>query len=72
MSDRYKHQQLRIGLVSPQQIGDWATKRLPANGNFLVYKNLNLCLWKLSSNRNKKEDPKFCEQCGVDFADSRI
>nr|YP_009708639.1 RNA polymerase beta' subunit [Elytranthe albida]QEV86248.1 RNA polymerase beta' subunit [Elytranthe albida] len=29
MIDRYKHQQLRIGLVSPQQISAWANKILP-------------------------------------------
>nr|WVK97290.1 RNA polymerase beta' subunit [Erodium stephanianum] len=29
MIDRYKHQQLRIGLVSPQQISAWANKTLP-------------------------------------------
>ncbi|MCD7459584.1 hypothetical protein HAX54_041385 [Datura stramonium] len=27
----------------------------------------NLCLWKLSRPEMKKEDPKFCEQCGVEF-----
>ena len=29
MIDRYKHQQLRIGLVSPEQISAWANKILP-------------------------------------------
>nr|YP_009859790.1 RpoC1 [Silene kiusiana]AWX05917.1 RpoC1 [Silene kiusiana] len=29
MIDQYKHQQLRIGLVSPKQISAWATKILP-------------------------------------------
>nr|YP_009300107.1 RNA polymerase beta [Pelargonium transvaalense]AJC00022.1 RNA polymerase beta [Pelargonium transvaalense]AKF43456.1 RNA polymerase beta' subunit [Pelargonium transvaalense] len=29
MIDQYKHQQLRIGLVSPQQISAWANKTLP-------------------------------------------
>lgn len=29
MIDRYKHQQLRIGLVSPHQISAWAKKTLP-------------------------------------------
>nr|AMC32328.1 RNA polymerase beta' subunit [Euphorbia marginata] len=99
MIDRYKHQQLRIGSVSPQQISTWANKILPngeivgevtkpytfhyktnkpekdglfcerifgpiksgicACGNFRVIKN-------------EKEDRKFCEQCGVEFVDSRI
>ncbi|KAH0680895.1 hypothetical protein KY284_021980 [Solanum tuberosum] len=34
MIDRYKHQQLRIGSVSPQQISAWATKILP-NGEIV-------------------------------------
>ena len=34
MIDRYKHQQLRIGLVSPQQISAWATKIIP-NGEIV-------------------------------------
>uniref|UniRef100_UPI00315DA208 RNA polymerase beta' subunit n=1 Tax=Pyrola atropurpurea TaxID=642525 RepID=UPI00315DA208 len=34
MIDRYKHQQLRIGSVSPQQISDWANKILP-NGEIV-------------------------------------
>ena len=29
MIDQYKHQQLQIGLVSPQQIKAWANKILP-------------------------------------------
>ena len=29
MIDQYKHQQLQIGLVSPQQIKAWANKNLP-------------------------------------------
>ena len=34
MIDRYKHQQLRIGSVSPQQISAWAKKILP-NGEII-------------------------------------
>ena len=34
MIDRYKHQQLRIGPVSPQQIRAWANKILP-NGEIV-------------------------------------
>nr|YP_003934052.1 RNA polymerase beta [Geranium palmatum]ACH47349.1 RNA polymerase beta [Geranium palmatum]ADJ66351.1 RNA polymerase beta [Geranium palmatum] len=34
MIDRYKHQQLQIGLVSPQQISTWANKTLP-NGEIV-------------------------------------
>ncbi|KAF1855888.1 hypothetical protein Lal_00033200 [Lupinus albus] len=34
MIDQYKHQQLRIGLVSPQQISSWAKKILP-NGEIV-------------------------------------
>ena len=34
MVDWYKHQQLRIGFVSPQQIRAWAQKMLP-NGEIV-------------------------------------
>ena len=34
MIDRYTHQQLRIGLVSPQQISTWSKKILP-NGEIV-------------------------------------
>nr|ASA34995.1 RNA polymerase beta' subunit [Isotoma hypocrateriformis] len=99
MIDRYKHQQLRIGLVSPQQISLWATKILP-NGE-LVGEVTKPSTFHYKTNKpekdglfcerifgpiksgicacgnyrvigDKKEDPKFCEQCGVEFVDSRI
>nr|YP_009435560.1 RNA polymerase beta' subunit [Lobelia spicata]ATG25562.1 RNA polymerase beta' subunit [Lobelia spicata] len=99
MIDRYKHQQLRIGLVSPQQISLWATKILP-NGE-LVGEVTKPSTFHYKTNKpekdglfcerifgpiksgicacgnyriigEKKKDPKFCEQCGVEFVDSRI
>nr|YP_009736784.1 DNA-directed RNA polymerase beta' subunit [Veratrum taliense]QHV39595.1 DNA-directed RNA polymerase beta' subunit [Veratrum taliense] len=99
MIDPYKHQQLRIGLVSPQQIKAWANKILP-NGEIVGevtkpytfhYKTnkperdglfcerisgpikSGICTCGNSRViRAEKEDPKFCEQCGVEFVDSRI
>nr|WOZ12042.1 RNA polymerase beta' subunit [Prostanthera althoferi subsp. althoferi]WOZ12738.1 RNA polymerase beta' subunit [Prostanthera althoferi subsp. althoferi]WOZ12912.1 RNA polymerase beta' subunit [Prostanthera althoferi subsp. althoferi] len=99
MIDRYKHQQLRIGLVSPQQISAWATKILP-NGE-IVGEVIKPYTFHYKTNKpekdglfcerifgpiksgicacgnyrvigDEKEDPKFCEQCGVEFVDSRI
>nr|WIL80359.1 RNA polymerase beta' subunit len=99
MIDRYKHQQLRIGPVSPQQIKAWANKILP-NGEIVGevtkpytfhYKTnkpekdglfcerisgpikSGICACgNYRAIRAEKEDPKFCEQCGVEFVDSRI
>nr|YP_010266761.1 RNA polymerase beta' subunit [Triadica sebifera]UIF92068.1 RNA polymerase beta' subunit [Triadica sebifera] len=99
MIDPYKHQQLRIGSVSPQQISAWANKILP-NGEIVGevtkpytfhYKTnkpekdglfcerifgpikSGICACgNYQVIRNEKEDPKFCEQCGVEFVDSRI
>nr|YP_010309396.1 RNA polymerase beta' subunit [Veratrum oblongum]QSV09528.1 RNA polymerase beta' subunit [Veratrum oblongum] len=99
MIDPYKHQQLRIGPVSPQQIKAWANKILP-NGEIVGevtkpytfhYKTNKperdgLFCERISGPiksgictcgnyrviRAEKEDPKFCEQCGVEFVDSRI
>ncbi|KAI7753925.1 LOW QUALITY PROTEIN: hypothetical protein M8C21_033124 [Ambrosia artemisiifolia] len=73
MIDQYTHQQLRIGLVSPQQISTWSKKILP-NGeivgeNFWAYQKWNLCLWKLS--KMKRKTRNFVK-CGVEFVDSRI
>nr|YP_009423607.1 RNA polymerase beta' subunit [Burmeistera ceratocarpa]AQS81948.1 RNA polymerase beta' subunit [Burmeistera ceratocarpa] len=99
MIDRYKHQQLKIGLVSPEQISLWANKILP-NGE-LVGEVTKPSTFHYKTNKpekdglfcerifgpiksgicacgnyrvigDKKEDPKFCEQCGVEFVDSRI
>nr|YP_010126802.1 RNA polymerase beta' subunit [Clerodendrum japonicum]QPO06277.1 RNA polymerase beta' subunit [Clerodendrum japonicum] len=99
MIDRHKHQQLRIGLVSPQQISAWATKILP-NGE-IVGEVIKPYTFHYKTNKpekdglfcerifgpiksgicacgnyrvlgDEKEDPKFCEQCGVEFVDSRI
>nr|YP_009436037.1 RNA polymerase beta' subunit [Colensoa physaloides]ATG26214.1 RNA polymerase beta' subunit [Colensoa physaloides] len=99
MIDRYKHQQLRIGLVSPQQISIWANKILP-NGE-LVGEVTKPSTFHYKTNKpekdglfcerifgpiksgicacgnyrvigDEKEDPRFCEQCGVEFVDSRI
>nr|YP_010363641.1 RNA polymerase beta' subunit [Daphne aurantiaca]UNZ12907.1 RNA polymerase beta' subunit [Daphne aurantiaca] len=99
MIDRYKHHQLRIGSVSPQQISAWANKTLP-NGE-IVGEVTKPYTFHYKTNKpekdglfcerifgptksgicacgnyriigNEKEDPKFCEQCGVEFVDSRI
>nr|YP_010638450.1 RNA polymerase beta' subunit [Saxifraga flaccida]WBQ51177.1 RNA polymerase beta' subunit [Saxifraga flaccida] len=99
MIDRYKHQQLRIGLVSPQQISAWAKKILP-NGE-IVGEVIKPYTFHYKTNKPEKdglfcerifgpiksgicacgnyrviadetEDPKFCEQCGVEFVDSRV
>nr|YP_010888553.1 RNA polymerase beta' subunit [Pedicularis mollis]WJJ68329.1 RNA polymerase beta' subunit [Pedicularis mollis] len=99
MIDQYKHQQLRIGLVSPQQISTWATKILP-NGEIVgevtkpytfhyktnkpekdglfcerIFGPIKSGICACGNYRvigDEKEDPKFCEQCGVEFVDSRI
>nr|YP_011034510.1 RNA polymerase beta' subunit [Goeppertia makoyana]WRI58214.1 RNA polymerase beta' subunit [Goeppertia makoyana] len=96
MIDRYKHEQLRIGLVSPQQIKAWANKILP-NGEIVgeVTKPYTFCY---NTNKPEKDglfcerisgpiksgfcacgnyrvigaEKQFCEQCGVEFVDSRI
>nr|YP_010888878.1 RNA polymerase beta' subunit [Pedicularis gracilis]WJJ68727.1 RNA polymerase beta' subunit [Pedicularis gracilis] len=99
MIDRYKHQQLQIGLVSPQQISTWATKILP-NGEIVgevtkpytfhyktnkpekdglfcerIFGPIKSGICACGNYRvigDEKEGPKFCEQCGVEFVDSRI
>ncbi|YP_009772742.1 RNA polymerase beta' subunit (plastid) [Trifolium pratense] len=99
MIDQYKHQHLRIGSVSPEQISAWAKKILP-NGEIvgevtkpytLHYKTNKPEKDGLFCERifgpiksgicacgnyqvigDKKDQPKFCEQCGVEFVNSRI
>nr|QXL58778.1 RNA polymerase beta' subunit [Citrus maxima]UZN43536.1 RNA polymerase beta' subunit [Citrus maxima] len=99
MIDRYKHQQLRIGSVSPQQIRAWANKILP-NGEIIgevtkpytfhyktnkpekdglfcerIFGPIKSGICACGNYRiigDEKEDPQFCEQCGVEFVDSRI
>nr|QWQ51291.1 RNA polymerase beta' subunit [Dickinsia hydrocotyloides] len=99
MIDRYKHQQLRIGSVSPQQIITWANKILP-NGEIVgevtkpytfhyktnkpekdglfcerIFGPIKSGICACGNYRvigDEKEGPKFCEQCGVEFVDSRI
>nr|YP_010120390.1 RNA polymerase beta' subunit [Iris koreana]YP_010120651.1 RNA polymerase beta' subunit [Iris minutoaurea]QRC76919.1 RNA polymerase beta' subunit [Iris koreana]QRC77180.1 RNA polymerase beta' subunit [Iris minutoaurea]WDW31040.1 RNA polymerase beta' subunit [Iris koreana] len=99
MIDQYKHQQLRIGPVSPHQIRAWANKILP-NGEIVGevtkpytfhYKTnkpekdglfcerisgpikSGICACgNYRAIRAEKEDQKFCEECGVEFVDSRI
>nr|YP_009705121.1 RNA polymerase beta' subunit [Patrinia heterophylla]YP_010270590.1 RNA polymerase beta' subunit [Patrinia rupestris]QFQ34328.1 RNA polymerase beta' subunit [Patrinia heterophylla]UJY97522.1 RNA polymerase beta' subunit [Patrinia rupestris] len=99
MIDRYKHQQLRIGLVSPQQISTWANKILP-NGEIVgevtkpstfhyktnkpekdglfcerIFGPIKSGICACGNYRvigDEKEDSSFCEQCGVEFVDSRI
>nr|QGQ49136.1 RNA polymerase beta' subunit [Eria corneri] len=99
MIDQYKHQQLRIGPVSPQQIRAWAKKILP-NGE-IVGEVTKPYTFHYKTNKpekdglfcerisgpiksgicacgnyrgigDEKEDPKYCEECGVEFVDSRI
>ncbi|KAE9586349.1 DNA-directed RNA polymerase subunit beta' [Lupinus albus] len=86
MIDQYKHQQLRIGLVSPQQISSWAKKILP-NGE-IVGEVTKPYTFHYKTNKPEKNglfcerifgpiksgiyDKQFCEQCGVEFVDSRI
>nr|UDZ61143.1 RNA polymerase beta subunit [Albidella nymphaeifolia] len=99
MIDRYKHQQLRIGPVSPEQIRSWANKILP-NGE-VVGEVTKPYTFHYKTNKPEKdglfcerifgpiksgicacgnyrvigaerEDTKFCEQCGVEFVDSRV
>nr|AKZ23878.1 RNA polymerase beta subunit [Androsace occidentalis] len=99
MIDRYKHQQLRIGSISPEQISAWANKILP-NGEIVgevtkpytfhyktnkpekdglfcerIFGPIKSGICACGNYRvigDEKEDPKFCEQCGVEFVDSRI
>nr|YP_009708876.1 RNA polymerase beta [Myrsine stolonifera]QEW86520.1 RNA polymerase beta [Myrsine stolonifera] len=99
MIDQYKHQQLRIGSVSPQQISAWAKKILP-NGEIVgevtkpytfhyktnkpekdglfcerIFGPIKSGICACGNYRvigDEKEDSKFCEQCGVEFVDSRI
>nr|YP_010291528.1 RNA polymerase beta' subunit [Rapatea paludosa]ULQ67534.1 RNA polymerase beta' subunit [Rapatea paludosa] len=99
MIDQYKHQQLQIGPVSPQQIEAWANKILP-NGEIVgevtkpytfhyktnkpekdglfcerIFGPIKSGICACGSYRvigAEKEDPIFCEQCGVEFVDSRI
>nr|YP_009577958.1 RNA polymerase beta' subunit [Bunchosia argentea]QBK32575.1 RNA polymerase beta' subunit [Bunchosia argentea] len=99
MIDGYKHQQLRIGSVSPQQISAWANKILP-NGEIVgevrkpytfhyktnkpekdglfcerIFGPIKSGICSCGNYRvigDEKEDQKFCEQCGVEFVDSRI
>nr|YP_009768327.1 RNA polymerase beta' subunit [Micklethwaitia carvalhoi]QIS98945.1 RNA polymerase beta' subunit [Micklethwaitia carvalhoi] len=99
MIDPYKHQKLRIGSVSSQQISAWAKKILP-NGEMVgevtkpytfhyktnkpekdglfcerIFGPIKSGICACGNYRvigNKKEEQKFCEQCGVEFVDSRI
>nr|YP_010176761.1 RNA polymerase beta' subunit [Vicia costata]QSQ72463.1 RNA polymerase beta' subunit [Vicia costata] len=99
MIDQYKHQHLRIGSVSPEQISAWAKKILP-NGETVgevtkphtlhfetnkpekdglfcerIFGPIKSGICACGNYRvigDKKDQPKFCEQCGVEFVDSRI
>ena len=59
MIDRYKHQQLRIGSVSPQQIIAWANKILP-NGE-TVGEVTKPYTFHYKTNKPEK-DGLFCER----------
>nr|YP_010296420.1 RNA polymerase beta' subunit [Rhododendron calophytum]UFA49201.1 RNA polymerase beta' subunit [Rhododendron shanii]UMB51747.1 RNA polymerase beta' subunit [Rhododendron calophytum] len=97
MIDRYKHQQLRIGLVSPEQISTWADKIL-SNGEIVgevkkpytfhyktnkpqkdglfcerIFGPIKSRICACGNSRgigDKKENLRFCEQCGVEFVTS--
>ncbi|KAJ8428690.1 hypothetical protein Cgig2_006809 [Carnegiea gigantea] len=98
MIDEYKHQQLRIGSVSSQQISACAIKILP-NGE-IVGEVIKPDTFHYQTNKpqedglfcerifspiksgvcacgnyqvigDEKEDKHFCEQCGVEFVNSR-
>nr|YP_009138791.1 RNA polymerase beta [Lathyrus palustris]AIK21159.1 RNA polymerase beta [Lathyrus palustris] len=99
MINQYKHQHLRIGSVSPEQISAWAKKILP-NGETVgevtkpytlhyktnkpekdglfcerIFGPIKSGICACGNYRvigDKKDQPKFCEQCGVEFVDSRI
>nr|YP_009758366.1 RNA polymerase beta' subunit [Vavilovia formosa]QIN90172.1 RNA polymerase beta' subunit [Vavilovia formosa] len=99
MIDKYKHQHLRIGSVSPEQISAWAKKILP-NGETVgevtkpytlhyqtnkpekgglfcerIFGPIKSGICACGNYRvigDKKDQPKFCQQCGVEFVDSRI
>lgn len=99
MIDRDKHQQLRIGLASPEQICAWSKRILPngrivgqvtkpytlhyktnepeKDGSFCerIFGPIKSGVCACGNSRvigNEKENSKFCEQCGVEFVDSRI
>ena len=59
MIDQYKHQQLRIGPVSPQQISAWANKILP-NGE-VVREVTKPYTFHYKTNKPEK-DGLFCER----------
>nr|QFG71219.1 RNA polymerase subunit beta' [Mammillaria zephyranthoides] len=59
MIDQYKHQQLRIGSVSPQQISAWATRILP-NGE-IVGEVTKPSTFHHKTNKPEK-DGLFCER----------
>nr|YP_009129771.1 RNA polymerase beta' subunit [Vanilla planifolia]YP_009456224.1 RNA polymerase beta [Vanilla pompona]AID52205.1 RNA polymerase beta' subunit [Vanilla planifolia]AUJ22494.1 RNA polymerase beta [Vanilla pompona]QII90215.1 RNA polymerase beta' subunit [Vanilla planifolia] len=99
MIDQYKHQQLRIGLVSPQQIRAWVDRILP-NGEIVgevtkpytfhyqtnkpekdglfcerIFGPIKSGICSCGNYQEigaEKEEPKSCEECGVEFVDSRV
>lgn len=60
MIDRYKHQQLRIGSVSPEQISAWATKILPT-GEKIIGEVKKAATFDYETN-NPEKDGLFCER----------
>nr|YP_009299099.1 RNA polymerase beta [Pelargonium exhibens]AJB99013.1 RNA polymerase beta [Pelargonium exhibens] len=63
MIDQYKHQQLRIGLVSPQQIRAWANKTLPTGEIVGEVKTHVTFYYDKDSKTNKpKKGGLFCER----------
>nr|YP_009299892.1 RNA polymerase beta [Pelargonium trifidum]AJB99806.1 RNA polymerase beta [Pelargonium trifidum] len=103
MIDQYKHQQLRIGLVSPEQIMAWANKTVPTGeivgevtteitfsydeesqttkpekgGLFCerIFGPIKSGVCACGKSRkigDEKKKRTFCNECGVEFVDSRI
>ncbi|KAL5831739.1 hypothetical protein ACOSQ4_017093 [Xanthoceras sorbifolium] len=59
MIDRYKHQQLRIGSISPQQISAWTNKILP-NGD--IVREVTKPYTFLTKSINRKNKVYFVEE----------
>ncbi|KAL9990271.1 DNA-directed RNA polymerase subunit beta' [Helianthus debilis subsp. tardiflorus] len=77
MIDRYTHQQLRIGLVTKPYTFHYKTNKPEKDGLFCerIFGPIKSGICACGNYRvigDEKEDPQFCEQCGVEFVDSRI
>ncbi|KAL1371520.1 hypothetical protein AAHE18_01G138600 [Arachis hypogaea] len=78
MIDQYKHQQLRIGSVTKPYTFHYKTNKPEKDGLFCerifgpVKSGICACGNYRVIGEKKKDNQKFCEQCGVEFVDSRI